>query len=210
MHKLKIASAAAVLLAATVVTATALGSDRDAVTSQPTSPAAHQLGVFDSSGSAQASDADYQFVRDMLPDDDSTPMPSKSELGDPSSGRVVFESFSETIAAYPTASGQTCFVGRQLDTARFGGCTAEFSEGGLVPAYNQSSDAAPSVTGLVAADVTSLDIITTDGEHHLVDPNSGGFWWTSDGSAIDSILTVRDGRTYVESELFHHTSQHAR
>jgi hypothetical protein len=120
-----------------------------------------------------------------------------------SDGRSIRFGADRRIGVIPGESNSLCQNVEVDGSSIYRGCGQGFADDGTAIAYTIGGGDPTTLIGLVASDVESIDIETTDGEQHALDIVDGAVWWSaSSNTHVRSMTTVRDGVSHVETDRF--------
>lgn len=122
-----------------------------------------------------------------------------------SSARTINFGSDQRITVGGTDDGALCLLAVEtgVDFATLRSCGHDFPETGVIGGYNTTVDQPVRFRGVVAKDVTSLSILTSEGEMHPLDISHGAFYWVPEkGETIKNMTVVRAGNKLVDDSLF--------
>lgn len=122
---------------------------------------------------------------------------------DTANGHAIDVGFSQRMVVIPTTSDALCYDAQQAGTSMLRICGHGFPTTGVIASYTTGPDTPTSLVGVVARDVTSVRLVTSDARTHDVDVSRGVIWWTAPvGARIRSMVAIRAGLPLVERQLF--------
>lgn len=107
------------------------------------------------------------------------------------------------INVVPTQRGGLCTSFQRGAELPDVGCGDGFASDGTAVISVATADGPPELYGVVASDVTSLTITTTDGEEHPIAIDRSTVWWVGErGTHIKSMRVIRHGKAFDSSDRF--------